>query len=128
MTIVSAISIHTINLAFHWCQGMEDTQSMNKLIKLDHTIFLLIKQIKNLNYGDNLSFMSLSMMAACNVNILRIIRGETERYVYGVVRTCFINKYKEKSIAKTHPIKKKILATWSFEQCQLEFFLKTIQQ
>lgn len=41
---------------------------MNKLIKLDHTIFLLIKQIKN-------------------------------------------------------PIKKKILAAWSFEQCQLEFFL-----
>nr|ACN35829.1 unknown [Zea mays] len=41
---------------------------MNKLIKLDHTIFLLIKQIKN-------------------------------------------------------SIKKKILAAWSFEQCQLKFFL-----
>jgi len=65
---------------------------MNKLIKLDHTIFLLIKQIKNLNHGDNLSFMSLSMLAACHVNILRIIRGEMERYVYVVVRTRFMKK------------------------------------
>lgn len=47
---------------------MEDTKSMNELIKLYYTIFLLIKQIKN-------------------------------------------------------PIKKKILATWSFEQSELELFL-----
>jgi hypothetical protein len=36
--------------------------------------------------------MSLSMLAACHVNILRIIRGEMERYVYVVVRTRFMKK------------------------------------
>jgi hypothetical protein len=63
---VPASSLHTFDLIFHRCQWMEDAKSMNKVIKLYDTIFLLVKQIKNLYHGDNLSFISLFKEPSCN--------------------------------------------------------------
>lgn len=79
---VPASSLHTFDLIFHRCQRMEDTKSMNELIKLYYTIFLLIKQIKNLYHGDNLSFMSLFKEAPCNV---KCFEDNQEKIEYDMV-------------------------------------------
>lgn len=83
--VVSARTVLTINLVFQRCKWMEDTESMNKLIKLYRTIFLLIKQIKNLGQRENFSWMLLSLRATCNVNNFRLIRRTIQNFVYGMV-------------------------------------------
>jgi hypothetical protein len=48
----SARTVLTTNLVFHRCTWMEDTESMDKLIKLYYSILLFIKQIENLDYRE----------------------------------------------------------------------------
>jgi len=80
---------------------------MNKLIKLDHTIFLLIKQIKNLNYGDNPSFMSFIYAGSMQCKYFEGNQGEMESYVYGIVRMHFMKNLQREKHSKDSPYQEK---------------------
>lgn len=44
----------TVYFIFQWGIGMEDVECMYKFFELNHTIFLFIKKIKNLEFEETI--------------------------------------------------------------------------